>query len=228
MVTYSGGPDAAPAKVRASCCMSPRKPSDNGYARPHAGPYGVDTGPSGSLVHTMRCKAYPSAYDCETVPPRQPLIRDRSCGPLYQLVSIFTGACWTSAVRRAASAWEPMPNSSRTPATGVPEPAAPPGEADRPGVGDAAPEAGEVADPAAAGAGAKVPVRAAGVPPVTIAKAVAVAASTPTAVRAASTMRRRRRPARARRTRCPRCARPGAAAAPRAGWPPRRPPAAGR
>src|SRR5262245_43347519 len=92
--------------------MSPRNRSDRGYERPQAVPYFVGNDTSGSPAHTIRCSALPDAYACGTRFVRQPVIQFKSPGPLYQLVSIFTGASWTKRVFSAPSASGPMPNRS--------------------------------------------------------------------------------------------------------------------
>src|SRR3954447_23189774 len=99
--------------------MSPTNRLDSGYPRPQAVPCGVRSCPSASPLHTTRCMAYPAAYDAGTVPVFQPAIQLRSFGPLYQLVSILTGACLASALCRAVSASVPMPNRIFGPPAGT-------------------------------------------------------------------------------------------------------------
>src|SRR5687767_10375717 len=92
--------------------MSSTNRDDSGYARPQARPCGVSRPRSGSLVYTTRCRAYPAAYALGTVPVRQESMKPRSFGPLYQLVSILTGASLTSLAFIARSASVPSPNRS--------------------------------------------------------------------------------------------------------------------
>src|SRR6188508_3178839 len=100
--------------------MSPTNRDESGYARPQAGPYAVLSGTSGPLLKTIRWSVYPSAYARGTRLFRQPVIHERSFGPLYQLVSILIAVDCLNAESRAPSASGPRPNSRRGDAgTGV-------------------------------------------------------------------------------------------------------------